>query len=139
MLLGNLRSQLCYPNRTCAATDAELLDLLRRVNLADLAERCGGLDTELDWQKLLSIGEQQRLAFARLLLTRPRFAILDEATSALDGINEANLYRQLSGSGATLVSVSHRAALLQYHDQVLALGDDTGWQTCPATDFRFDH
>jgi putative ATP-binding cassette transporter len=139
MLLGSLRSQLCYPSRTCAATDAELLALLRNVNLPDLAARSGGLDAELDWHKVLSIGEQQRLAFARLLLARPRFAILDEATSALDAANEASLYGQLAETRATLISVSHRAALLKYHAQVLELTNDCGWLAHAATDFRFDH
>jgi putative ATP-binding cassette transporter len=76
--------------------DAELLRLLERVNLPDVAERFGGLDAERDWEKVLSIGEQQRLAFARVLLTRPRYAMLDEATSALDAANEESLYRQLA-------------------------------------------
>jgi putative ATP-binding cassette transporter len=139
MLLGSLRSQLCYPHMARPVGDAELLALLRNVNLPDLAERSGGLDAELDWHKVLSIGEQQRLAFARLLLARPRFAILDEATSALDAANEASLYGQLAETRATLISVSHRASLLKYHAQVLELTNDCGWQACPATDFRFDH
>ena len=88
MLLGSLRSQLLYPNPERAVTDHELRELLAKVRLPDLADRFGGLEVEMDWQKVLSIGEQQRLAFARLLLTRPRFAILDEATSALDIANE---------------------------------------------------
>ncbi|HEX6733375.1 MAG TPA: ATP-binding cassette domain-containing protein, partial [Azonexus sp.] len=70
MLLGSLRAQLLYPHRDFTCTDEELLTLLARVNLPDLAHRVGGLDVEMDWQKVLSVGEQQRLAFARLLLTR---------------------------------------------------------------------
>ena len=139
MLLGTLRSQLLYPNRELAVSDNELLDLLAKVNLADLADRFGGFDAERDWHKVLSIGEQQRLAFARLLLTRPRFAILDEATSALDSANEASLYRQLAAIDTTLVSVGHRAAILQYHARVLELAGDGDWQTHPAMGFRFNH
>lgn len=139
MLLGTLRSQLLYPNRELAVSDNELLDLLARVNLADLADRFGGLDVERDWHKVLSIGEQQRLAFARLLLTRPRFAILDEATSALDSANEASLYRQLTEIDTTLVSVGHRAAILQFHTRVLELTGDSDWKAHPAAGFHFNH
>ncbi|HEX6735432.1 MAG TPA: ATP-binding cassette domain-containing protein, partial [Azonexus sp.] len=139
MLLGSLRAQLLYPHRDFTCTDEELLALLARVNLPDLAHRVGGLDVEMDWQKVLSVGEQQRLAFARLLLTRPRFAILDEATSALDINNEANLYRQLADTRTTLISVGHRSTILQFHTQVLELNGDSNWQTVPAASYRFTH
>ena len=102
-----------------------------------MAERFGGLDVELDWEKLLSIGEQQRLAFARVLLTRPRFAMLDEATSALDAANEANLYQQLLAGNSTPVSVGHRSTILKFHHQVLELGGDGQWHTQAAAAYRF--
>lgn len=137
MILGTLRSQLLYPNRERPVPDAELLRLLERVNLPDLAERFGGLDAERDWEKVLSIGEQQRLAFARVLLTRPRYAMLDEATSALDVANEESLYRQLAATQTTLVSVGHRSTILKYHRHVLELGGDGGWQLHPAEGFSF--
>ena len=76
MMLGTLRSQLLYPHQGWPVADAELQRLLERVNLPDLAGRFGGLDVEMDWEKLLSIGEQQRLAFARVLLAHPRYACL---------------------------------------------------------------
>jgi ABC-type glutathione transport system ATPase component len=76
--------------------------LLEKVNLPDLAARFDGLDAELDWAKVLSVGEQQRVAFARVLLSAPRYAILDEATSALDIANEDSLYQQLAASDTTL-------------------------------------
>ena len=98
MVLGSLRSQLLYPDRNRRVSDPELLRLLERVNLPDLAERFGGLDAQLDWGKVLSIGEQQRLAFARVLLCRPRYVMLDEATSALDVGNEEILYRELAAT-----------------------------------------
>ena len=138
MLLGTLRSQLLYPNRDLPTPDAELLRLLEKVNLRDLAERFGGLDVVSDWQKVLSIGEQQRLAFARVLLTRPRYAMLDEATSALDIANEDRLYRQLATTDTTLVSVGHRSTILKYHQQVLELTGDTGWLAHPAERYRFN-
>lgn len=138
MLLGTLRSQLLYPNRERQIPDAELLALLEQVNLPDMADRFGGLDVEMDWEKVLSIGEQQRLAFARVLLTRPRFAILDEATSALDVANEGHLYQQLMTRDTTLISVAHRSTILQYHKQVLELTGDGQWQARSAAGYRFD-
>ncbi|MFC5302535.1 ABC transporter ATP-binding protein/permease [Azospira restricta] len=137
MLLGSLRAQLLYPNHDPTIADAELLALLRRANLPDLAERVGGLDVEMDWEKLLSFGERQRLAFARALLAQPRFAILDEATSALDVPNEERLYRQLVAGRTTLVSVGHRASVLKYHTQVLELVGDGSWKLYSAKDYRW--
>jgi putative ATP-binding cassette transporter len=139
MLLGSLRSQLLYPNKVLPVSDDDLLAALERVNLPNLAHRVGGLDVELDWPKLLSVGEQQRLAFARLLLTKPRFAILDEATSALDVANETSLYTQLLDSGTTLISVGHRSTILKFHTQVLELDGCTAWRTIAAADYRFAH
>jgi putative ATP-binding cassette transporter len=135
MLLGSLRTQLLYPNSNLDLTDAELRQVLEQVNLADLPERVGGFDVELDWADMLSLGEQQRLAFARLLITQPRYAILDEATSALDLKNEARLYEQLQGNGTTFVSVGHRASLLPYHQKVLELSEDSDWQLMPVGDY----
>lgn len=139
MFLGSLRSQLLYPNPERAVTDNELRELLEKVRLPDLADRFGGLEVEMDWQKVLSIGEQQRLAFARLLLSRPRFAMLDEATSALDVANEEYLYRQLTELAITVVSVGHRSTILKFHSQVLELTGDTDWKAHPAATYRFDH
>ena len=137
MMPGTLRSQLLYPHKDRQIPDAELLEFLERVNLPDMAERFGGLDVEMDWEKVLSIGEQQRLAFARVLLTRPRFAMLDEATSALDIANEASLYRQLMATNTTLISVGHRSTILKYHKQVLELTGEGQWQTQPAEGYHF--
>jgi putative ATP-binding cassette transporter len=128
MILGTLRSQLLYPRTERQVADAELLRLLARVRLPDLAGRFGGLDADMDWEKVLSIGEQQRLAFARVLLTRPRYAVLDEATSALDVANEEDLYRELIAVGTTPVSVSHRDAIRKFHAQVLELAGDGEWR-----------
>ena len=108
MLLSSLRSQLLYPHLDMKISDEKLQELLVRVNLPELIARFGGLEAELDWAKVLSVGEQQRVAFARVLLAAPRYVILDEATSALDIANEEAPYQQLAGSGATMVSVGHR-------------------------------
>ncbi len=135
---GSLRSQMIYPAQSTPRADAELLQILHDVQLPDLAQREGGLDAQRDWEKQLSMGEQQRLAFARVLVRRPRVVILDEATSALDSANEARLYRSLRESGATLISIAHRAAVLAHHTHVLRLTGDGGWSLHPADGFRFE-
>lgn len=135
MVLGSLRQQLLYPNMKREASDDELRAMLANVNLTNLPERFGGFDEVMDWGTLLSLGEQQRLAFARLLLARPRYAVLDEATSALDVPNEARLYRQLQETGTTFVSVGHRPSLINYHDKILELLGGASWRFMPATEF----
>lgn len=134
MIIGTLRSQLLYPNENKEVTDDELHAFLKAVNLPDLAERFGGLEVEADWGKILSLGEQQRVAFARVLVSKPSYVILDEATSALDSQNEESLYQQLHDSGTTLVSVSHRLNIVKYHKHVLELGGDGSWRVMPAED-----
>ena len=136
MIIGTLREQLMYPGESKASRDSELIEILKTVNLEDLPERFGGLETEADWGKILSLGEQQRIAFARVLLAKPRFVILDEATSALDSKNEEMLYQKLLDSGATLISVSHRLNILKYHIHVLELGGDGSWKISLAKDME---
>ena len=139
MHAGTLRSQILYPATSSTLGDARLLDILAQVHLGELAERTGGLDAVREWEKVLSMGEQQRLAFARVLARQPRIVILDEATSALDGANEAALYAQLRASGTTLISIAHRAAVLRHHTHVLELRGAGAWQMHAAQDFRTDH
>jgi putative ATP-binding cassette transporter len=136
MILGSLRSQLLYPNTSSEVDEEKLRNVLASVNLADLPNRLGGFDADLDWAEILSLGEQQRLAFARLLLTQPRYAILDEATSALDMKNEQHLYEQLRSTKTTFVSVGHRLSLLKYHQQVLELLGDSNWRLLSAEEYR---
>ncbi|MGH7780606.1 MAG: ABC transporter ATP-binding protein/permease [Candidatus Binataceae bacterium] len=130
MILGSLRAQLCYP-RAAGASDDDLNRILAEVNLADLPARVGGLDAERNWADVLSQGEQQRLAFGRLILNLPRFAFLDEATSALDPANETMLYRRLVDSPIVVVSVGHRTSLAQYHDRNLELSSGGRWEIRP--------
>lgn len=137
LVLGSLRRQLLYPSTHVEVSDAELERVLAQVNLQDIAQRFGGLDAELELSKVLSLGEQQRLAFARVLLSKPRYAMLDEATSALDPENEDLLYRLLAETPTTLISVSHRPSVLKYHAHVLELDGRGGWRLLPAQDYHF--
>jgi putative ATP-binding cassette transporter len=125
--LGDLRCQLTYPQAEGSIPDGELLLWLQRVNLPTLAQRFGGLSAERDWSRVLSVGEQQRLAFARALLAQPRYLLLDESTSALDADNEARLYGQLAARGITPISVSHHHAIAPYHRNTLELCGDANW------------
>ncbi|MBD1917363.1 MULTISPECIES: ABC transporter ATP-binding protein/permease [Cyanophyceae] len=133
MILGTLREQLLYPNTSQAVGDADLQTALEKVNLANLAERFGGFDAVEEWGDVLSLGEQQRLTFARILVSQPEFAILDEATSALDLANEAKLYDHLHHTGTTFVSVGHRESLVDYHQTTLALAEDHTWVIKPSS------
>jgi len=125
--LGDLRCQLTYPQTERDIPDGELLHWLDRVNLPTLAQRFGGLGAELDWSRVLSVGEQQRLAFARALLAKPRYLLLDESTSALDAANEERLYSQLAGLSITPVSVSHHQSIAKHHRHILKLHGDGSW------------
>lgn len=128
MIVGSLRDQMIYPNMEIEASDEELKAILQQINLPDLDERFDGFDAVEDWSSVLSLGEQQRLTFARLLLNKPQYAILDEATSALDLSNEASLYAQLQHLETTFLSVGHRSTLTNYHERTLKLAADTTWE-----------
>lgn len=136
LILGNLREQLMYPNINRQISDAEVKEILQQVNLQKLLDRVSDFDAEVPWENILSLGEQQRLAFARVLITRPSFTILDEATSALDLTNEGNLYQQLQATQTTFISVGHRESLFNYHQWVLELTPDSGWQLLNVQDYR---
>ncbi len=138
MIVGSLRAQLNYPNLNRQVSDEELIEVLQQVNLGHLVERCGGFDREFDFDKILSAGERQRLAFARALLTNPRYILLDEATSALDRGNEAALYQRLSSMPTTFISVSHHPALVRYHSKVLELREEGEWTLHTSGDFPSD-
>jgi putative ATP-binding cassette transporter len=127
MIAGSLREQLCYPS-PAAGPDERLLALLRVVGLETLPGRIGGLDAQVKWEDLLSLGEQQQIAFARLLFNRPAYAFLDEATSALDADREAALYQSLAAVGINVVSVGDRLRLPRYHRAWLELLGNGGWR-----------
>jgi vitamin B12/bleomycin/antimicrobial peptide transport system ATP-binding/permease protein len=133
MILGSLRDQVCYPH-AAGTSDEKIHEILARVNLENLPERFGGLDAEMHWADVLSPGEQQRLAFARLLLNLPRYAFLDEATSALDLENETRLYELLAQSGIRFLSTGHRPSLLPFHRKVLEIFGPGEWKLLPSAE-----
>lgn len=129
MVLGNLRAQLLYPYPDAEVLDEQLEDVLERVNLPKLADRYNdGFDTVEEWSDVLSLGEQQRLSFARILIHQPAYTLLDEATSALDRTNEDQLYRHLSDLKTAYISIGHRESLTSYHQSLLRLAEDHTWQ-----------
>ena len=125
MVNGSLRSQLMYPLNESDADDAAIAAAVEKVNLSEILLRVDGdLGKVVDWTNVLSLGEQQRVAFARLFLKKPAIAFLDEATSALDEDNERLLYETLRKTGIAFVSVGHRSTLKEYHDSLLVLNRD---------------
>lgn len=124
---GSLRDALYYPATPPAGNSQEALAALQAVQLGHLQTR---LDEEADWSHTLSLGEQQRLAFGRLLLNKPDIAFLDEASSALDEGLEDAMYRLLRQQlpATTVVSVGHRSSLQQYHQLQLHILGQGRWQ-----------
>ncbi len=123
---GNLLTALYYPGSTENADFAEIKQVLEQVQLAHLQDR---LEQEQDWTRILSLGEQQRLAFARLLLHKPKVAFLDEASASLDEGMEHAMYRLIRNKlpNTTIISVGHRSTLIPLHQQQLELHVDGDW------------
>ncbi|CAG9462781.1 unnamed protein product [Pedinophyceae sp. YPF-701] len=124
------------PRHAADTGDEALLSALRVCRMPDLADRHGGLGAEQDWSGLLSLGEQQRVAFARLLVHGPDMAFLDEATSAMDVETEAGLYEELRRRCPCFVSVGHRAQLVQYHTWVLVARGAGEWELLPREKYK---
>jgi putative ATP-binding cassette transporter len=118
--LGTLAEALLYPGTTGNCPTSALVSVLNQVGLGGFAGELQRID---NWSQRLSLGEQQRLAFARVLLARPLLLFLDEATSAIDEPSEARLYRLLRAAPwrPTIVSVGHRNTLHAFHDKILDL------------------
>jgi putative ATP-binding cassette transporter len=129
MVPGTLRDQLRYPDHDRNVDDAIIRGIVEQVNLSDVLARVDGdLDRIIDWTNVLSLGEQQRVAFARLFLRQPQFAFLDEATSALDEDNQSRLYELVRQSGIGFISVGHRETLRPFHQHVLQLKSLGEWE-----------
>ena len=139
--VGTLRAALAYPRDPARHADAECRHALARCELSSLAER---LDEEAHWAQVLSGGEQQRLALARVFLHRPAWLFLDEATSAIDENAELAFYRRLRAElpGLTYVTIAHRSSLRAVHNRhfviehatadTLTLREDTAALTPPS-------
>jgi putative ATP-binding cassette transporter len=123
--LGTLRRAAAYPAAADSVDKDELAKALELVGLGHLVER---MDEDEPWDQILSGGEKQRLAFARVLLQRPDIVVLDEATSALDPPSQEKLMKLISEElhATTIVSVGHRPELEAYHDRKLVLEKKQG-------------
>jgi ATP-binding cassette subfamily D (ALD) long-chain fatty acid import protein len=134
--VGTLRDQVIYPDgeiemRDRGRRDIELKRVLEEARLGYLPDREGGWDTRKEWKDVLSGGEKQRMAIARLLYHEPRYAFIDEGTSAVSSDVEGLLYERCKEKGITLITISTRASLKRYHTFNLTLGlgeDGTGWE-----------
>ena len=127
---GNLLTALYYPDTTENVDLAKITRVLEQVQLAHLQDR---LEQEQDWSRILSLGEQQRLAFARLLLHKPKVAFLDEASASLDEGMEHAMYRLIREElpNTTIISVGHRSTLVPLHQHQLELHTDGSWAFNP--------
>ncbi|CAI5742636.1 unnamed protein product [Peronospora destructor] len=124
LTLGTLRDQIIYPHslkdmQAYERTDEDLMPYLEMVQLGRLVDREGGWDVVHDWADVLSGGEKQRVAMARLFYHKPQFAILDECTSAVSVDVEGAMYSFCRAQNITLFTVSHRKSLWAYHEYVL--------------------
>ncbi|KAM3578263.1 ATP-binding cassette sub- D member 3 [Umbelopsis sp. WA50703] len=122
--LGTFRDQVIYPDSREDALkrgfdDEQLMELLKVVHLGYLVDREGGWNAVQDWAEVLSGGEKQRVAMARLFYHKPQFAILDECTSAVSIDVEALMYQYARKALITLFTVSHRTSLLRHHEYLL--------------------
>ncbi|XP_070381240.1 ATP-binding cassette sub-family D member 3 [Dermacentor albipictus] len=138
MTLGTLRDQVIYPDSHLemlrrGVTDDQLARFLHLVQLDYVLERERGWDTIQDWMDILSGGEKQRIAMARLFYRQPQFAILDECTSAVSVDVEGSMYQYCRQAGITLFTVSHRKSLWKYHEYCLYMDGRGSYEFKPIT------
>ena len=121
--IGTLAAAVTYPAEPGTFSAEALAEAITAVGLPALASR---LQEEAHWNRMLSLGEQQRLGIARVILEAPDYLFLDEATASLDEAAESALYRLLEArlAGTTIVSIGHRSALAAFHHRGLAMVRD---------------
>ncbi len=126
MPIDTLRNALFYPDIKRKITDEEIGSLLERCCLPSFKNR---LNEFGDWGKILSLGEQQRIAFVRILIHQPKWLFLDEATSALDEVNQEIMYGLVKKflPDTAIISVGHRQSIMRYHQLCLNIEKDTSW------------
>lgn len=133
LTVGTLRDQVIYPDsleefRAKGYTDETLNGFFDMVKLRYIAERPGGWDAIQEWFDVLSGGEKQRVAMARLFYHKPMFAVLDECTSAVSVDVEGFMYEECRRQRIGLVTISHRRSLWKYHDFLFTFDEDLGWK-----------
>lgn len=138
MTLGTLRDQVIYPDsvedqKRKGITDADLKDMLDKVQLGYILDREGGWNCTQDWMDVLSGGEKQRMAMSRLIYHKPQYAILDECTSAVSVDVEGFIYNYCRELGITLFTVSHRKSLWKHHEFYLHMDGRGSFEFKPIT------
>ena len=125
--LGSLRRALLYPKTAASVSEGEIREILQLCQLDKFGAR---LDEVADWSRILSLGEQQRLAFARIFLVKPQWVFMDEASSALDEPMEKYLYELLQSRlpGSSIISIGHRSTLQAQHERQLRLLGKGQWE-----------
>ncbi|XP_051266194.1 ATP-binding cassette sub-family D member 3a isoform X1 [Dicentrarchus labrax] len=139
MTLGSLRDQVIYPDtydeqRRKGISDQVLKEYLDNVQLGHILDREGSWDSVQDWMDVLSGGEKQRMAMARLFYHKPQFAILDECTSAVSVDVEDYIYSHCKTVGITLFTVSHRKSLWKHHKYYLHMDGRGNYEFKPITE-----
>ncbi len=124
--LGSLKEAILYPKENLLVDDERIKEVMKECQLGDFISK---LYDDADWSRILSLGEQQRLAFARVLLIKPEWVFLDEATSALDEPTEKVMYELLVEHlpNTAIISIGHRNTLVNYHQKKLHLSGDGSW------------